>query len=258
MFNAIYFTYDGVYSGDYGLYIASIDGEYVQTTSVYAPTLNIAKGIKSKKFFYSGIDYEDAPEYQFSLMSQTEIPDIARRDILSWLVGRKGFKRLYMHQKEYFGIYYNCIFTTVDIIYVGGKCHGFTLTAKFDSPYCYGEPTQKKITLAKGVSQTIAFHNESDVLDDYVYPTLTFSKDISIVNQSDGSRVTSYSGVETDKGEIITIDNELKIVDSTVGGDKLSNFNLNWLRFKKGINKLVISGEGEVTISCPKYILLGF
>lgn len=256
MFNATYFTYDGIYSGDYGIQIASLESDNIETTSVFAPTLSLSKGARSKRFFYSGIQYEDSPEYQFSILSEREIPDTERRKILSWLVGRKEFKKLRIHQQEFDDVYFNCIFTAADIVYVRGRCFGFTVTAKFDSPYCYGKPTKKTITCTAGTPAALTIYNKSDVLDDYVYPTITFSENVSIRNITDGSRVTSYSGVKS--LETITIDGELKIVNSNLGGDKLSNFNLNWLRLKPGKNELEITGQGEVTITCPQYLLLGF
>lgn len=267
MFNAIYFTYDGVYSGDYGLKIATIDREYVETTTAFAPTLSMAKGAKSKRFFYSGIDYEDSPEHQFSILSEDAITGTQKREILSWLTGRNGFRKLYIHQAEYDDVYFNCIFKNVDIIYVGGQCHGFTVTAKFDSIYCYGTPTEVVKNLGEGSTISVTIHNESDVLDDYVYPIVEFDTDIEIKNNSDNGRVTKYTskriieadGSESVVNEKVTIDNELKIIEGTYGGDKLSNLNeFRWLRLKKGANKLEITGKGQVTIICPKYILLGF
>lgn len=263
MFNAIYFTYDGVYSGEYGLYIASTNGEFIQTTSVFSPTLSIGKGVKSKRFFYSGIDYEDSPQYQFSILSEDAIPEDERRKILAWLLGRNEFKKLYIDQEEYQDVYFNCIFTAVDLIYVGGYCHGFTLTAKFDSPYCYGTPETLTVNLIKDTPTNIEIYLDCDVVDDYVYPTLSFTKDITIKNKTDGSRITGYENVAANESKIV-IDNELKIIEgfdlngASFSGHRLSNFNLNWLRLKKGKNELELTGEGEVTITCPRYILLGF
>lgn len=263
MFNAIYFVYDGVYSGDYDLKIATIDGDNIETTSVFSPTLTLAKGAKSKRFFYSGIDYEDSPQYQFSILSDKPISAARRREVLSWLVGRHEFKKLYVHQPEYDDIYFNCIFNVVDLIYVNGNCHGFQLTAKFDSIYCYGKPTVCTVNLGSTeTSATVSILNKSDVLDDYVYPKVEIAGitggtgNISIKNETDGARTTKYNAVQST--EKVVIDNELKIIDSNLGGNKLGNFNLNWLRLKKGENQLKITGKGTVTITCPQYIMLGF
>ena len=51
MFNATFFTYDGVYSGSYGLKIASIkENSAVNETSYITPEIISAKPTQSKKF----------------------------------------------------------------------------------------------------------------------------------------------------------------------------------------------------------------
>ena len=260
MFNATYFTYDGVYSGAYGLQIASFDSETVEDTSVFAPTLNIVKSARSRRFLHNGIEYDDAPEYTFSIISQEAIPDGERREILTWLVGRNDFKKLQMHQPELEDYYYNCVFTNVDMIYVRGRCHGFTVTAKFDSIFAYGKPKVIRIT-GTGSAQTVKIINNSDIPDDYVYPIVSFTMtqegNVSIVNTSEV--VTSefkFTGVRNT--ETITVDNELKIIESTIGGDRLSLFNKNWLRLQHGVNVLQITFKGTMTITVPTYAMIGF
>lgn len=260
MFNATYFTYDGVYSGAYGLQIASFDSETVEDTSVFAPTLNIVKSARSRRFLHNGIEYDDAPEYTFSIISQEAIPDGERREILTWLVGRSDFKKLQMHQPELEDYYYNCVFTNVDLIYVRGRCHGFTVTAKFDSIFAYGRP--KVITLTgNGTMQTVKVINTSDIPDDYVYPlvsvTMSEAGNVTILNTSEPVQA-AFQFVGLRNTEQITVDNELKIIDSTIGGDRLSCFNKNWLRLQHGVNILQITFKGTMTITVPTYAMIGF
>ena len=260
MFNATYFTYDGVYSGAYGLQIASFDSDTVEDTSVFAPTLNIVKSARSRRFLHNGIEYDDAPEYTFSIISQEVIPDGERREILTWLVGRNDFKKLQMHQPELEDYYYNCVFTNVDLIYVRGRCHGFTVTAKFDSIFAYGRP--KVITLTgNGTTQTVKVINTSDIPDDYVYPlvsvTMSEAGNVTILNTSEPVQAAcQFVGLRNT--EQITVDNELKIIDSTIGGDRLSCFNKNWLRLQHGVNILQITFKGTMTITVPTYAMIGF
>ena len=58
--------------------------------------------------------------------------------------------------------------------------------------------------------------------------------------------------------ETITVDNELKIIESTIGGDRLSHFNKNWLRLQHGVNMLQITFKGTMTITVPTYAMIGF
>lgn len=263
MFNASNFTYDGVYSADYGLQIADLDGSQVINTTVFTPTLMTIKTNQSHRFFHNGILYENAPEHQFTVISEEPVTDLRRREILSWLVGRTAFKQLRIHQSDLEDYYYMCVFTAVDIIYINGCCHGFALTATFDSPYQYGEPTVVNIT-GTGTAQTITIDNRSDLRDGYVYPTIVFTAsatsgghNISIINTTDNaSRAFVFDSLQNN--ETVTVDNEMKIITSSVAGEKLSNFNKNWLRLRKGINTLTVQINGTATITCPTYITIGF
>ena len=262
MFNATTFTYDGVYSGIYGLLIAEFNPETVQSSMTFTPTVRAVKSAKSNRFSFAGIVYEEMPEFSFSIISEHRIPDILRRELLSWLTGRAGFKRLQIHQPEYQEYEYNCIFSAVEIIYVNGHCHGFNVTAKFDSPYCYGRPRKRTVN-GTGEEVAVKLVNESDIVDGYVYPIVKFTardavdgKAISIINEWDAARPFEFCGLTPH--EEVMVDNELKIITSSVGGDKLSGFSKNWLRLRRGVNELRIRIDGTVTIECPTYVLIGF
>ena len=262
IFNAVHFTYDGIWSGIYSLQIASFDNTNVETTGVFAPALKVSKTARGNRFFCTGVEYDKTPSYKFSIISEDIISDGLRRDVLSWLMARRGFRRLQIHQPYLNGYYYNCVFSSVDMIYVNGNCHGFEITAEFDSPYAYGKPNVKRI-ISGGEETEITITNDSDILDDYVYPIVKFTakgrvsgKDITIINESDDGRVFEFGGLPLN--EEFTVDNELKIISGNFGGDKLSCFNKNWLRLKKGANELKVRINGEAVIECPTFSLIGF
>lgn len=256
MFSATYFTYDGVFSGTYGLIMADFDDSSVVETAAFSPVLNATKPVSVNRFYHNGITYEGMPQHQITVVSEAEIPDFIRREILSWLVGRKEFKKLQIHQIDLESYYYNCVFTDAEIVYINGRCHGFRLTANFDSPYAYGTPT--KITVGAG-THTIRIENKSDVKDNYVYPIVQFTGgSVDIVNATDDSqRHFAFNGL--DATEVITVDNEVKFISSNVVGEKLSKFtSKNWLRLRPGYNTLNIVAAGTVTITCPHYAMIGY
>jgi len=272
MLNATTFTYDGVYSGHYGLLIAELNAENIQETTPFTPIIRAVKTAKQKRFSFAGIEYEDLPRRQLSFMCQEPIPDFVRRELMTWLVGRNGFKKLQLHQPDYDPYEYNCIFEETRVVYVNGDCCGFILTAIFDSMYCYGKPRTKTIKSDGTEDVEIMLINESDVIDEYIYPIVKFKvaepvdgKAITIVNTSDPAdpmRAFEFLA-ETEFGEItqdeeIEVDNELKTIVSSVPGDRLSNFNKNWLRLVKAANNLKIRINGECTIECPMYVKIGF
>ncbi len=258
MFSASYFTYDGVFSGQYGLMIADFNAQSVSETPVFQPSIKTHKTVRSNRFFYNGITYEALPQYTFSILSEAEIPDVVRREILSWLVGREGFRRLSIHQDDLENYWYNCIFTDVHNIYVHGRCHGFRLTANFDSPYQRGKSSEVDIS-DSAVAQTVYIDNKSDIVDDYTYPLveITSGDSISITNLTDDSaRIFSFHG--SGYGDKLTIDNELKMISSGSGAALLGGFNKNWLRLRKGVNELSVTTNGSCRIICPTYVMIGF
>lgn len=257
MFNASYFTYDDICSAEYGLMIADFDDSSVVETAAFSPSLNTYKPSISNRLFHGGIVYDTNPTHQFSVISQQVIPDVIRREVLTWLVGRSEFKKLVIHQPDLEEYWYNCVFTNVDIIYVHGNCHGFRLTANFDSPYQYGRPSSVTVT-GSGESQIVTITNKSDIIDNYTYPIVRLSgSGLNIVNKTDdASRSFSLSGFSSN-GEII-VDNEIKYIQNSSGGKCLAGFNKNWLRLRRGVNELEIAVDGTCTITCPTYVMMGF
>lgn len=265
MFSATHFTYDGVFSGIYGLTIADFDENSVIETTAFSPVLNLAKPTSLNRAFHNGVSYEEMPTHQFSIVSQAEIPDIVRREILSWLIGRREFKRLQIHQPDLEGYYYNCVFTSTDIIYVNGRCHGFRITANFDSPYAYGQATT--VSVGEAGEHEVTIYNNSDIMDDYVYPIVEFTGgSVKIVNLTDDTQ-RAFEFSDLTETEVVTVDNEIRYISSTVAGEKLSNFkSKNWLRLRPGKNRLSITCAGSkpakknyiVKITCPCYAMIGF
>lgn len=135
MFGSQYFMYDDRDSSVYGLMLADFDDEAVVETAVFSPVLNTYKPANGYHFVHGGINYETPPQHRFSMISEAEIDDNYRRVILEWLTGRNGFKEFRLSDNRYYNYWYKCVFTDVDIIYIRGKCHGFRVTANFDSPY---------------------------------------------------------------------------------------------------------------------------
>ena len=263
MFNATHFTYDGVYSGVYGLRIASFEDETTTETPVFSPTFTTFKSSRAKRFIHGGIKYDEAPECPITFLSEGIISDTTRRDILAWLTGRNEYKKLQIHQPDLDGYYYRCIFKDVQIIYVRGQCFGFSATAQFDSIYAYGKSKTISITGAgEEVSAKVVV--TSDVVDDYIYPIVEFSisgqtegVSISITNEDDiVQEAFVFEGIR--ENERVVVDNELKLIDSDVGGDRLSCFNKKWLKLRKGVNNLKIKINGTAKITVPVYVMIGF
>lgn len=263
MFNATYFTYGGIFSGEFGLQIADFNEESVTETDTFSPSLNTIKLGAGRRFAHNGVMYESHPTHEFSVLSERIIDDSVRRDILSWLVGRGEYKTLVIHQSDLEPYWYKCVFTNIRNIYIGGHCHGFRITANFDSPYQYGTPTTIEIG-GTGAEQIVTITNKSDMLDEYTFPIVEFtastglaSYGLRIVNYTDDAdRACSVSNLSP--GEHIRMDGEMRHIFSDVGKEHLGDFNKNWVRLLKGVNTIGIAAYGVVKITCPQYAMLGF
>ena len=273
MLNATEFTYDGIPSSQYELKIASFNSDNTQEVQYLSPAITAVKSKKSKRFFYAGVSYENLPTYTFSVLKDTQgdenfITDQERREILGWLMDRKGFKDLLIHQPDRYQYIYRCIFSDVQIIYRNGYCVGFTLTATFDSPYCYFERLSRKMTSDGADYVTYTVDNTySDLWDDYTYPIIKFKptglidtdKLIRVYNETDdvdGIRNFTFTGTSGDLNAEIVVDNEFKTIEGT--GVDLNNFNKNWLRLRHGVNILKVKINGTFEVSVRTYMKMGF
>lgn len=260
MFNATEFTYDGVYSGLYGLKIASMSSSVVENTSYATPTISAVKPANSNKFFLQDVKFESAPTFTFSIISEKPIPEHFQGEIMNWLHVRKSYKVLKIHQPEFEDYDYNCIFNITEIIYHAGQCVGYTVQTTFDSLYQYGRPTKKTI-VGSGSTQEISLVNRSDNIDEYVYPVVKFTTTdgaVSIINKTDSStREFKFEGL-TENTEY-TVDNELKTISTNTNETGvLGKFNMKWLRLQKGRNQLEVKVNGTVSIICPHYVKIKF
>lgn len=261
MFNAMYFSLDGIYSGVYGLRIASFDDAGgVEESQFFAPTLNITKSSKSNRFYYGGRTIDNAPQKTMSVISDKGINDINRREILSWLY-KPGFRDLVIHQADYEGYKFRVAISDINVIYFSALCVGFSMVLNFDSIYGTGKPTTVKVSL-EGTEKKVKILNKSDLSNQYTMPTIKFLNKVSegkltIKNNSDTS-LMDFEITDLKNNETVTIDNELQLISSTANDDILSYFNKRWLRLKPGMNELSLVGTGDIEINCPNYSLLGF
>lgn len=258
MFTATDFFYDGICSAQYGLKIASFNNSVVDETSYFTPNIVVSKSSKSNRFHCMDITYNDPPVYNFTIVSEGIIHDTTLREILMWLDARQSFKPLIIMQQGYENLKYNCIFTVTEIIYHAGNAIGFNLQATFNSRYIEGEPIEKTV-FSNGEEKTICIFNDSDNIEEYIYPIVEFDTvdgEISITNETDNpNRKFLFEGLNANTEYVVN--NELKTIEGE-GGDLLSKFNKKWLRILRGKNEIKIKVNGVATIRCPRYIRIKF
>lgn len=257
MIHSAYFSYDGVFSGDYGLQVMEFDPSTIEENEAFSPSLSTLKVPRLMRFYHGGIEYSTPPSCEFSIISELPILPEIRASVYRWLVGAKSFKPLQIHNEDMESFVFYCVFTKANTIYINGVCHGFRLTATFDSPYARGKAT--KVTVPGG-THIVTLRNKSDIPDGYVYPTVQYTSNsgIKIINLTDDASraftIESYG-----KEETVTIDCEMRLITGVESGNSaLSRFTeKNWLRLRPGNNTLQITSSGSVTVTCPWYAAIG-
>lgn len=259
MFNATGFIYDGVYSEQYGLKIASFNNNVLEDTSYPVPNVVVGKAPKAKRYHYMDLVYDSPPTHDFTVVSEETICEELLREILSWLDSRKGFKPLVIMQQGLDHLTYNCIFNVTSLIYHAGECVGLNLSATFDSLYVIGNLNKITVTGDGNSVKNITIYNDSDNIDEYIYPMVEFNTSdgaISIINTTDDAiREFAFEGVIPNA--LYKVDNELKIITGD-GDDLLNKFSKKWMRLLRGKNNISVRINGTVTISCPQYIKISF
>lgn len=263
MLNTNYITYDDVVSRQFGLCLGSFNSETgAQDTSIYSPNIAITQANKNNKFAVSNSKVDAPPEYELTLVSETTISSVMIRKIMRWLAGDGSFKKLIVNRQDLQDYYAMCVFKDISEIKVNGYCVGFKMTAVLESAFWYGQPEKVIVYNGKHTEEKVNVINKSDMAG-YTYPQITFkinsgSDSIRIVNLSDDeARVFELTGLNPNTTYVI--DNELHTLDGD-GKISLDSFTkgLNWLRLIRGRNILKITINGEVTITCPQYSLIGF
>lgn len=213
---------------------------------------------RSKEKTFLGFEELEPLTFYITVFSQDGFTPTQRRLINKWLVGRFGYKKFEVMQDEIINIYYQCIFTEQNTLYVGDKCVGLTLQALCNSPYQNMLPvTVSKPTVSE--PDTLIVNNTSDIYD-YVLPQMTIKCSglqtyCSIINTSDDDREFKINNVLAN--EIFTVNNQTKIMTSDNPTFSFNNFNFKWLRLVNGANTLTLSGISEISITSPVYVRVG-
>lgn len=239
------FIYDNISSEDFGLFIGEINGNSLKEDMASTNTELIFDSIngRSENFVYGVVQSEKCLSFEIKLFSYTPISkgDISYVD--NWLFANVMPKRLIFCQEDMATYSYDCIFTNNKTLYSGNECYGFSCTAVCSSAYAYELERSAEYDVKSGSVTKARFNNISGGIH-YLYPRIEFvcNRDggvVKIVNKSD-NRTFEITGLSN--GEKISIDEWFQITSST-DLRRIGNCNKQWLRFKKGINLLEISGD---------------
>ena len=248
-FYASSFQYDGVPSEKYGLEISEIGSSSESSSSASNPMEIYERRLyrRATPFFY-GLSPSENLSFDISVNSLVGDIDTEKSKIIqAWLFSQRKYKKLFIIQPDMTNSYYNCFFNNPEITQVGNSIVGYRASVVCDSPYGWRFPkTLTNNYTGVTVDSTFTFYNSSDDKGAYLYPSLILTMNssggnITITNQSDSSRVTSFTGLSS--GEIITTDSSLQTLSSSTDLKRMSNFNKKFLRLIPGVNVLRVQGN---------------
>lgn len=249
-FQGFNFIFNDVQSERYNLKIGYFDGGGKTDSSFGSNVEIIEEKIRrvSVPFFY-GTEITPPLTFDMVVFSEQELDAYDRQAIGQWLFGKQEYKYLQIEQKDLEGVYFRCILMNPETIYIGNGAYGKKFTVRCDAPWGWSDEKVDSYTITTP-NQVINYTNLSDA-DEYLYPLVTYTLGIStttcsVINLSDSSREFKFTSVSGN--EVLTVDNQRQIITSSLGSNRLSNFNLKWLRLVPGLNQLRVTGNGTFTI----------
>lgn len=196
-------------------------------------------------FFY-GVKFTSKMSFPISFFSPDEIDAQTFSYLQNWLFGQLGYKKLIVVQPDMDAFYMNCIFTEPNVIRVGNIIYGIQGTCTMDSQFAWTYPRTSTYNFTSPPSDyQIIFNNDSHYAG-YLFPLMTFTMNatgtyVYIDNWSDNHRIFDFEGLAPN--EVITVNNDLGIVTSSLSIPRLSNFNKHFFRFVPGINTIRMSAN---------------
>lgn len=249
------FIYDGKYLSDYNFIICSIgSSDGVNEVSAGSEiTFNQVAMSQGEKYSLTSTRYDTCISTTFDIckdpdyFEDIEITESEYREIIRWL-NRKEYLKFCFRTNYDRVCYYNASFN-IKNIYINDVLYGFRLTMNTNKPFGYGEEIEVVLSTTT-TDTTVIVKDESDEIG-FIYPQLKVhigdtAGDLIITNETHAPDTPTIIR-NCLAGEVITIDCENQVIDSTYSKHICDDFNYRF--FKLG-NYFRID-ENEISISLP-------
>lgn len=266
------FVFNGESSDDYNLKIAWIGSSDIDISE---NGLNVSLKKTNNKLNNTTNTYGIQSEnivINFSITKKdfTEITRLESIQINEWLTSSSTSKLLAFNDGDSYPLHYYAVCTQIKDITVGGKLVGKELGFETNSPFAFSKKIEKKYNIVN--SHMFQINNTSNANNNIIYPqiillasspivieNITDKKSVTIdsnniLPESDGSKyikLDSYNMSVTDKNNKLIPAYKLGWNDTyksyvSAINDYISN--IYWIRFIKGVNKIKITGNCNITI----------
>lgn len=242
-FNACEFIFDGISSGQYNMTIAYLNNDRPDNITVSKHIIDIYKP-KFGKSKILNVTEDEIRSFEISLVRSTPINPHEINSISAWLMPKDNkYRKLYIDDEKYQGYYYNCKVLEIEATEINGYPYAIKCKVECDSLYSYSNE-RKKTYNSPTLPLTINFVNDSseELKPLFKFKCSTQNGNISLQNQStDKTMILSNLSLN----ETITINCAEQSIVSDLGYLRLKDFNKEFMDFKKGMNKLILSGNAD-------------
>jgi phage-related protein len=262
------FSFDRIPCSEYGLRIYDIDGNSNDATP-FASAGELQTDVipsKGRTFLY-GRTFDDPLEFNLVfgldplMLNMDEHLDRYEMDaIANWLTGHDSYKWLEIEQPDLEIIRYRCIISELKPIQIAWLPFAFSAKVMCDSPYSYTFPQNYHYSCT---GKSLITLRSKSTINKLYYPKLSIqlngSNTISIVNQSCDNTEMKFTDLPKDYFMTITVDNDLGKIscsDATYS-NMYQYFNFQWLPLKRGMNKLLVTGNCLLDFDCEFPINVG-
>lgn len=264
-FYGCYFSFDGIPCTDYGLMMYDF-GIKSDSSNDISVSMEIVEDRIARRYspLHYGTITNKPLEFTMTFGADTDSIDknvfLDRWDIdaiASWLTAQDEYKWLEITQPDMELFRYKCFITDLKHVDVGGLPWGFTCTVRCDSPFAYRFPEVFELYVNGNAS--IEILNKSSYRGFYkpkIDLSLVRGGTFSIQNITDGSRTMQFTALPTSVTNL-SIDNENEIITCNAISNPYQYFNFNFFRLCRGINHLVLNGNGTIKITCEFPINIG-
>lgn len=258
------FSFDGIPSEQFDLMMYAIENE--DAGSEFASTVDVSEEVipgrwrplfygvqRGKKLTFDitfGVNHRriDARKY----LDRYELQEVA-----AWLTGHDVYKDLEIDQEDMRDVRYKCMISALKVVTYGDIPWALQATVTCDSPYAYLREDVSSYFVDGAVLIDV---NNMSSHSGYYMPVIEFEltsgDGFSVENLSDDSRTLTISGLPSSI-QRVTVDNDRCIITDDQDLNIYDNCNLKWLRLKRGINTLAITGNGTFTIKCEFPVNVG-
>lgn len=238
------FVFDGIPSELYNLTISSLSGE--ETSRVADVELITTKIYRRPTEYLYGVSQN--PVLQFPIVFHTP-ENLSAEDfgnVSAWLFGQQNYKKLQIFQDDMYDMYFNCFLVQPELIRVGNIIRGVKAVVRCDSPFAYTFPQTAEYTYGSPPSSSAIIFTNYSQNSFYIYPEIQFTMtasggNLSITNTTDSGRIFSFTGLAAN--EVITVNNDLQIITSSLSLLRLPLFNKKFFRLLPGKNVLSVTGS---------------